>query len=37
MRELTSKQTAAKNTQQNKSEAQEYSNEKAERVSLPHK
>ena len=34
---LLEKQTVAKNTQQDISEAKEYSNEKAERVSLPHK
>ena len=37
MRELTSKQTVAKNTQQDISEAQEYSNKNAERVSHTNK
>ena len=36
-RELTSKQTVVKNTQQDISETKEYSDEKAERVSLQHK
>ena len=34
---LLEKQTVTRNTQQDISEAKEYSNEKAERASLPHK